>query len=60
LNRPRDSQPDIEKVLDSTAKSKSSCHFLEGEKGPKMAEKDPDNPEKPDRVRSAKKKPQER
>jgi hypothetical protein len=46
LNRPRDSQPKTEKVLDSTAKSKSSGHFLEGKKGPKMPEKDPDNPEK--------------
>ena len=54
LNRPRDSQPATEKVLDSAAKSKSFGDFPEDERGPKMAEKDPNNPEKPDPVRSPK------
>jgi hypothetical protein len=36
----------IEKVLDSPTKSRSSGDFPEHKRGPKMAQGDPDNPEK--------------
>jgi hypothetical protein len=57
LNRPRDSQPVTEKVLDSPANPPSFSDFPEDEGDPKTAEKDPDNPEKPDPVRSGKQRP---
>jgi hypothetical protein len=47
-------------VLDSPAKSGIFGDLPEHLVGPKTAQKDANNPEKPDRVRSAKKKPQER
>jgi hypothetical protein len=60
LNRPRNSDSLTGKVLDPPAKSGASGDLPEHFGRPKMAQKDPNNPEKPDRVRSAKKKPQER
>jgi hypothetical protein len=54
LNRPQDSQPATEKVLDFPAKLGSFSDFPVDDSGPKMAEKDPDSPEKPDPVRSGK------
>jgi hypothetical protein len=57
LNRPHNSGPCTGKVLDSPPKSGTFNDFPEGEAGPKKAEQAPDNPEKPDRVRSVKKKP---
>jgi hypothetical protein len=53
LNKPLDSQPATEEVLYLPAKSTTFCEFPQDEGGPKKAEKDPDNLEKPDRVRSA-------
>jgi hypothetical protein len=58
LNRPQGSPAAAEKVLDSPAKSESFKDFSEHAGGPKRAEKDPNHPEKPDRVRSTKRKPQ--
>jgi hypothetical protein len=52
-----DSQPFTEKVSDSLAKSRPFSDFSEDEGDPKTTQKDQDNPEKPDRVRSAKRKP---
>jgi hypothetical protein len=50
LNRPLDSPPATEKVLDFPAESKSFNDFPEGrEDGPKTASKDPNNHGKPDR-----------
>jgi hypothetical protein len=57
LNRPLDSRSIVEKVLDSPAKSMNFSDFPEDQGGPKTAAKDPDNLEKPDRGRSAKRKP---
>jgi hypothetical protein len=54
LNRPQGSQPATEKVLDFPAKAGSFSDFPVDDSDPKMAEKDPHNPEKPDPVRSAK------
>jgi hypothetical protein len=54
LNRPRDPQPATGEVLDSPTKSKSFGDYPENERGSKMAEKDPNNPEKPDPVQSTK------
>ncbi len=59
MNRPRDWGVATDKVLDSPAKSRRSGDFSEDKGGPKKAEKDPANPEKPDRARSAKKKPRD-
>ena len=43
-----------EKVPDLPPKSKTFSDFPEDGRGPKRAETDPNNPAKPDRVRSAK------
>jgi hypothetical protein len=50
LNRPRDSDLATEKVLDSPVESRDSGDASEDEGGPKEAENDPVNLEKPDRV----------
>jgi hypothetical protein len=60
LNRPQDSQPATEKVLDSPAKSGAFGDFPRDRDRPNTARKGLNNPEKPDRVRSAKKKRQDR
>ena len=60
MKRPRESSPATEKVLDTPANSSSFSDFPEDEGDPKTAEKDADNPEKPDRVRSAKREPRNR
>ena len=57
LNRPQDSHPATEKVLDSPAESGTFSDFAEGRGRPKTAQKGLNNPEKPDRVRSAIRKP---
>jgi hypothetical protein len=57
LSAPRDSNPTTENVLDSPAKPTSFAALLQDKAGPKKAEKDPNNPEKPDRVRSINRKP---
>ena len=58
MNRPRNSDSLTGKVLDSLAKSGTFGDLPEHFGRPKTAQKDPNNPEKPDRVRSAKKRPQ--
>ena len=58
LNRRLASGTTTEKVLDSAAKSRPFSDFPEDEGDPKTASKGPDNPEKPDRVRSTKGMPQ--
>lgn len=60
MNRPRNSDSLTGKVLDSRAKSGAFGDSPKLGGGPKRAQKDPNNPEKPDRVRSAKKKPLKR
>jgi hypothetical protein len=60
LNRPRDSQAAIEKALGSPVKSPSFSDFPADEGSLKMAEKEPENPENPDRVRLTKRKPRRR
>ncbi len=57
LNHPQDSDLLTEKVLDSPAKSRTFAAFEQTDAGPKRAQKDPNNPEKPDQVRSVGKKP---
>jgi len=57
LNRPLDSDPTSEKLLDFPIKSVGSNDFSEDAGGPKRAEKVHENREKPDRVRSVKRKP---
>jgi hypothetical protein len=47
LNRPRDPDLPIAKVLDSPANLKTPEDFSQNECGPKTAGKDPDNPENP-------------
>ena len=54
MNRLQDSQSATEKVLDFPAKAGSFSDFPVDDSDPKMAEKDPHNPEKPDPVRSGK------
>jgi hypothetical protein len=54
LNRPRNSDSLAGKVLDSPAKSGAFGDLPEDFGRPKTAQKDPNTPEKPDRVRSGK------
>ena len=56
-NRPQYFGPVTGKVLDSPAKSATLAAFPLAEDGPKTAEKGVDNPAKPDRVRSIKRRP---
>jgi hypothetical protein len=55
LNRRRDPDSNTAKVLDSLAKSRTFGDWPEDQREPKTAQKDFNNPEKPDRVRSVKK-----
>ena len=57
LNRRPDAESTIGKVLVSPVKLGTSGDFPEDQDGPKMSQKDPNNPEKPDRVRSTRKRP---
>jgi hypothetical protein len=54
LNRPQDLDRPTDKVLDSPAKSRAFSDFTKDHGGPKTAQKDPNNPGKPDGVRSIK------
>jgi hypothetical protein len=60
LNRLLDSQPASEKVPNSPLKSRRFSDFSEDKADPKTAQKDLDNPEKPDRVRSGQQKSSKR
>jgi hypothetical protein len=60
LNRTQGSDVSTEKPLDFPAKSSGYGDFFEDHIGPKTAAKHLQNPEKPDRVRSVKRKPGKR